>query len=63
MAVSMEKKFGRPNNRIETLKRQKNMAFVNLLLVTDTLKYAILKSGIMLQPEIKDREKEGKKGQ
>jgi hypothetical protein len=42
------------------MKRQKNMAFVKLLLVTGTCKYAILKSGILLRPEIEDREKEGK---
>jgi len=38
------------------------MMFVMLLLVIGTGKYSILKSGIVLQLEIQDRKKEGKKG-
>ena len=39
------------------------MTFVKLLLVTGTGKDAILKSGILLHPEIENGQKEGKKGQ
>jgi hypothetical protein len=44
------------------MKRQKNMEFVMLVLVTATWKYAILKSGILVQIKIQDRKRKGKKG-
>jgi hypothetical protein len=43
------------------MKRQKNIEFVTLLLVTGIWKDAILKCGIVLQIEIQDRKKEGKR--